>query len=42
MEQIIQVLGALLILVAFAALQFGRMRADSIAYVVLNSPAPLC
>ena len=36
MEQIIQVLGALLILVAFAALQFGRMRTDAIAYVVLN------
>lgn len=36
MEQIVQVFGALLILVAFAALQFGRMRVESITYVVLN------
>lgn len=36
MAQIVQVVGALLILAAFAALQFGRMRADSRTYLVLN------
>jgi hypothetical protein len=36
MEQIVQVFGALLILVAFAALQLGRMHADSSAYLTLN------
>lgn len=37
-------MGALLILTAFAAQQFGRMRADSRAYVVLNllGSAVLC
>ncbi len=36
MDQIVQIVGALLILAAFAALQFGRMRADSGTYLVLN------
>lgn len=36
MDQAVQVLGALLILVAFAALQTGHMRPDSHTYVVLN------
>lgn len=36
MEQAIQVVGALLILVAFAAAQFGRMNTSSIAYLWLN------
>ena len=35
-DQVVQVAGALLILVAFAALQMGRMRADSRLYVWLN------
>ena len=36
MDQVVQVVGALLILSAFAAQQFGRMRADSRTYLVLN------
>ena len=36
MDQIVQICGALLILAAFAALQFGRMRSDSSTYLVLN------
>ncbi len=36
MAQVVQVAGALLILGAFAALQFGRMRADSRTYLLLN------
>ena len=36
MDQVVQVVGALLILSAFAALQFGRMRADSGIYLMLN------
>jgi hypothetical protein len=36
MDQVVQVAGALLILSAFAALQFGRMRADSRLYLMLN------
>ena len=36
MDQLVQVAGALLILSAFAALQFGRMRADSRVYLLLN------
>ena len=36
MDQAVQVAGALLILAAFAALQFGRMRADSRVYLMLN------
>jgi hypothetical protein len=35
-DQIVQIVGALLILAAFAALQFGRLRADSRSYLVLN------
>jgi hypothetical protein len=35
-DQVVQVAGALLILSAFAALQFGRMRADSRVYLMLN------
>jgi hypothetical protein len=35
-DQVIQVAGALLILLAFAALQWGRMRADSRVYLMLN------
>lgn len=44
MDQAVQIVGALLILTAFAAQQFGRMRADSRAYVVLNllGSAVLC
>lgn len=36
MEQLVQVAGALLILTAFAALQFGRMRAESRLYLWFN------
>jgi len=36
MEQAIQVAGALLILVAFAAAQLGRMNTHSLAYLWLN------
>ncbi len=36
MDQVIQVVGALLILTAFAAAQVGWMRLDSYAYLVLN------
>ena len=36
MDQIIQVLGSLLILSAFAAAQFGRLDPQSRAYLVLN------
>ncbi|MSO41176.1 MAG: hypothetical protein EXQ70_04665 [Solirubrobacterales bacterium] len=36
MDQVVQVLGALLILAAFAALQFGRMQVDSRPYLLLN------
>ena len=36
MDQFIQVLGALLILAAFAAVQFDRMRPDSQLYLMLN------
>lgn len=36
MDQVIQVFGALLILAAFAAIQFERMRPDSRLYLVLN------
>lgn len=36
MEQLIQVVGALLILVAFAAVQYERMRPDSRLYLTLN------
>lgn len=36
MDQVIQVVGALLILAGFAAAQFGRLRLDSRTYLVLN------
>jgi membrane-bound ClpP family serine protease len=36
MDQVIQVVGALLILVAFTAVQLRRMRPDSRLYLVLN------
>lgn len=36
MDQVIQVVGALLILTAFAAVQFERMRPDSQLYLALN------
>jgi hypothetical protein len=36
MDQVIQIAGALLILTAFAAVQFERMRPDSRLYLSLN------
>lgn len=36
MDQLIQIVGALLILVAFAAAQFGAMDQHSRVYLVLN------
>jgi hypothetical protein len=36
MEQVIQVIGALMILAGYAAAQLGRMRLDSRAYLGLN------
>jgi hypothetical protein len=35
-DQLIQIVGALLILTAFAAVQFERMRPDSRVYLALN------
>jgi hypothetical protein len=35
-DQLIQIVGALLILAAFAAVQFERMRPDSRLYLALN------
>jgi hypothetical protein len=35
-DQVVQVIGALLILAAFAAVQFDRMRPDSRLYLALN------
>jgi hypothetical protein len=35
-DQLIQIVGALLILTAFAAVQFERMRPDSRVYLTLN------
>jgi hypothetical protein len=35
-DQLIQIVGALLILTAFAAVQFERMRPDSRLYLALN------
>jgi hypothetical protein len=35
-DQVIQIVGALLILVAFGAVQFDRMRPDSRMYLTLN------
>lgn len=36
MDQVVQIAGALLILTAFAAVQFERMRPDSRVYLALN------
>lgn len=36
MEQLVQIVGALLILTAFAAAQFGRLDQRSVGYLVLN------
>jgi hypothetical protein len=36
MDQVIQIVGALLILTAFAAVQLKRMRPDSRLYLTLN------
>jgi hypothetical protein len=36
MEQVIQIIGALMILAGFTAAQAGRMRVDSRAYLTLN------
>ncbi|MGN6556959.1 MAG: CBU_0592 family membrane protein [Solirubrobacterales bacterium] len=36
MDQAVQIVGALLILAAFAAVQFNRMRPDSRLYLTLN------
>jgi hypothetical protein len=36
MDQLIQIVGALLILAAFAAVQFNRMRPESRLYLTLN------
>lgn len=36
MDQVIQVVGAILILVAFAAVQFDRMQPSSRLYLTLN------
>lgn len=36
MDQLVQIVGALLILSAFAAVQFERMRPDSRLYLALN------
>jgi hypothetical protein len=36
MEQVVQVVGALLILAAFAAAQFGRLDQRSLSYLWLN------
>jgi hypothetical protein len=36
MDQVVQVVGALLILVAFAAVQLRRMQPDSRLYLALN------
>jgi len=35
-EQLVQIIGALLILTAFAAAQFGRLDQRSVSYLVLN------
>jgi len=35
-EQLVQIVGAVLILTAFAAAQFGRLDQRSISYLVLN------
>jgi hypothetical protein len=35
-EQLVQIIGAILILVAFAGAQFGRLEQRSISYLALN------
>jgi len=35
-EPLVQILGALLILIAFVAAQYGVMRPDALGYLVLN------
>jgi hypothetical protein len=36
MDQVIQVIGALMVLIAYAAAQTGRWRTDDVVYLVLN------
>ncbi len=36
MDQLVQIVGALLILLAFAGAQFGRLDQRSLSYLVLN------
>ena len=36
MDQVIQIVGALMILAGFAGAQLGRLRVDSLAYLLLN------
>jgi hypothetical protein len=36
MADVLQLIGAVLILVPFAAVQLGRMRSDAVSYLVLN------
>jgi hypothetical protein len=36
MDQVIQVIGALMILAGFAGAQIGRLRVDSVSYLILN------
>ncbi len=36
-EQAVQLLGAFMVLGAFAALQFGRLRVDEVRYLLLNA-----
>ena len=36
MDQLIQIVGAILILSAFAGAQFGRLRVESTSYLTLN------
>jgi hypothetical protein len=36
-EQVVQVLGSLLVLVPFALSQAGRMRTDAVLYLLLNA-----
>ncbi len=36
MDQVIQIVGALMILAGFAGAQLGRLRVDSLSYLLLN------
>lgn len=36
-EQVVQITGSLLVLIAFVAAQLKRLRQDSLAYLVLNT-----